>query len=437
MPRTPTSSGSAGSGCAPRSNLACHRPPSRRDRDGDQTRLARGRRLPEDRDPQPRDLGALRDRGLQRARIAQFQRYGSFRTRWACNVNILTCPQRHLAFGAILDPRLTQGSTTRKNQCVGKAAESPFDELSRGFVAELSAVCARDHHHQAPPIAAGRTEEVVSSFASEAGLDAIGTGNDTGNGVVIGLGDPSVAHAVPAEEPGVKLRVPLDHHIGQEGQVFSRGKGLPSIGETVRAAEMAVIHPQLACSGIHPLQPLLHRSVDRYAQDHCGIIGGDGGEAHDEIFDEHRVPGFEEHAGAVAGPELGNLPADLDSPVERQLTIPDHLDFIVAQPDYEQAVVRDLVFAVLAFNKHSADEPLQISFPLYTESKVSARGTLGPAVRVTGPAEKLYVLTLRYEIAAHLRAGRAMTLIRDRVVIEAGRNERFSLIQAPATQSST
>ncbi len=118
-------------------------------------------------------------------------------------------------------------------------------------------------------------------------------------------------------------------------------------------------------------------------------------------------------------------------------TIPDHLDFIVAQPDYEQAVVRDLVFAVLAFNKHSADEPLQISFPLYTESKVSARGTLGPAVRVTGPAEKLYVLTLRYEIAAHLRAGRAMTLIRDRVVVEAGRNERFSLIQAPATQSST
>jgi hypothetical protein len=49
---------------------------------------------------------------------------------------------------------------------------------------------------------------------------------------------------------------------------------------------------------------------------------------------------------------------------------------------------------------------------------------------VTGPAEKLYTLTLRYEVAAHLRAGRAMTLVRDRAVVEAGRNERFVLVSS-------
>ena len=109
-------------------------------------------------------------------------------------------------------------------------------------------------------------------------------------------------------------------------------------------------------------------------------------------------------------------------------TIGDHLDFLVMQPDHEHAIVRDLVFAVLAFNKHEHGNPLQISFPLYTDAKVTSRGALGPCVRVTGPAEKLYVLTLRYEISAHLRAGRAMTLVRDRVVVEAGRNERFALV---------
>ena len=109
-------------------------------------------------------------------------------------------------------------------------------------------------------------------------------------------------------------------------------------------------------------------------------------------------------------------------------TIPDHLDFLITQPDQERAVVRDLVSAVLAFNMHSPGEPLQISFPLYTDTKVSARGVLGPCVRVTGPAEKLYVLTLRYEVSAHLRAGRAMTLVRERPVVEAGRNERFALL---------
>src|SRR5688572_4398810 len=109
-------------------------------------------------------------------------------------------------------------------------------------------------------------------------------------------------------------------------------------------------------------------------------------------------------------------------------TIHDHLDFLVMQPDQERAVVRDLVSAVFAFNAYSQGEPLQISFPLFTDSKVSERGVLGPCVRVTGPAEKLYVLTLRYEVSAHLRAGRAMTLVRDRVVVEAGRNERFSLV---------
>jgi hypothetical protein len=109
-------------------------------------------------------------------------------------------------------------------------------------------------------------------------------------------------------------------------------------------------------------------------------------------------------------------------------TIPDHLDFLIMQPDQERAVVRDLVSAVLAFNMHSPGEPLQISFPLFTDSKVSARDMLGPCVRVTGPSEKLYVLTLRYEVSAHLRAGRAMTLVRDRPVVEAARNERFSLL---------
>jgi hypothetical protein len=112
-------------------------------------------------------------------------------------------------------------------------------------------------------------------------------------------------------------------------------------------------------------------------------------------------------------------------------TIPDHLDFLVMQPDQEHAIVRDLVSAVLAFNMHSPGEPLQISFPLFTDSKVSERGVLGPCVRVTGPSEKLYILTLRYEVSAHLRAGRAMTLVRDRPVVEAGRNERFSLLASP------
>lgn len=109
-------------------------------------------------------------------------------------------------------------------------------------------------------------------------------------------------------------------------------------------------------------------------------------------------------------------------------TITDHLDFLIMQPDHEQAIVRDLVFAVLAFNKQARGEALQVSFPLFTDMKVAGRNALGPCVRVTGPAEKLYVLTLRYEIAAHLRAGRAMTLERDRVVVEEGRNEKFALV---------
>jgi hypothetical protein len=118
--------------------------------------------------------------------------------------------------------------------------------------------------------------------------------------------------------------------------------------------------------------------------------------------------------------------------VVAESSIADHLDFLVMQPDQERAVVRDLVSAVLAFNTHSPGEPLQISFPLFTDSKVAERGVLGPCVRVTGPAEKLYVLTLRYEVSAHLRAGRAMTLVRDRPVVEAGRNERFSLLGSAA-----
>jgi hypothetical protein len=102
------------------------------------------------------------------------------------------------------------------------------------------------------------------------------------------------------------------------------------------------------------------------------------------------------------------------------------------QPDQEHAIVRDLVSAVFAFNAYSEGEPLQISFPMFTDDKVSARGVLGPCVRVTGPSEKLYVLTLRYEVSAHLRAGRAMTLVRDNAVVEAGRNERFALMSSKA-----
>lgn len=116
--------------------------------------------------------------------------------------------------------------------------------------------------------------------------------------------------------------------------------------------------------------------------------------------------------------------------VVAESTIHDHLDFLVMQPDQEREIVRDLVAAVVAFNQYSQGEPLQVSFPLFTDSKVSERGVLGPCVRVTGPPEKLYVLTLRYEVSAHLRAGRAMTLVRDRPVIEAGRNERFSLLSS-------
>jgi hypothetical protein len=121
--------------------------------------------------------------------------------------------------------------------------------------------------------------------------------------------------------------------------------------------------------------------------------------------------------------------------VVAESSIVDHLDFLVMQPDQERAIVRDLVSAVLAFNTHSQGEPLQISFPLFTDTKVADRGMLGPCVRVTGPPEKLYVLTLRYEVSAHLRAGRAMTLVRDRPVIEAGRNERFSLLGEGAKPS--
>lgn len=118
------------------------------------------------------------------------------------------------------------------------------------------------------------------------------------------------------------------------------------------------------------------------------------------------------------------MPATLPSDV------PDHLDFLVLQPDQERAIVRDLTFAVLAFNAHDPSAPLQISFPLFTDAKVSQRSMLGPCVRVTGPADKLYVLTLRHEVAGHLRSGRAMTMVRDRVVVEAGRNERFTLVAA-------
>lgn len=118
-------------------------------------------------------------------------------------------------------------------------------------------------------------------------------------------------------------------------------------------------------------------------------------------------------------------------------SIPDHVDFLVLQPDQERAIVRDLTFAVLAFNVHDPSAPLQLSFPLYADPKVALRGVLGPCVRVTGPAEKLYVLTLRHEVAGHLRAGRAMTLVRDRVVTDVGRSERFTLVSAKRGAGAT
>jgi hypothetical protein len=70
--------------------------------------------------------------------------------------------------------------------------------------------------------------------------------------------------------------------------------------------------------------------------------------------------------------------------VVSESSIGDHLDFLVTQPDQEHAVVRDLMSAVLAFNTHSQGEPLQISFPLYTDVKVTDRGVLGPCVRGAG-----------------------------------------------------
>ena len=116
--------------------------------------------------------------------------------------------------------------------------------------------------------------------------------------------------------------------------------------------------------------------------------------------------------------------------VIRVATIVDHLDFLITQPDEEPTVVRDLIFAVLAFNSHGRGAKLQISFPLYADPKVTGRRVLGPCVRITGPAEKLYVLTLRHEVSSHLRSGRAMTLVRARAVIDVGRHERFDLIGA-------
>ena len=116
----------------------------------------------------------------------------------------------------------------------------------------------------------------------------------------------------------------------------------------------------------------------------------------------------------------------------------EHLDFMVMQPDHEREVVRDLLFAVMAFNTHgrAAGHELQVSFPLFDDAKVAGRARLGqasggPVVRITGPGPRLAVLATRYEIAAHLRAGRACTLERSRSVVDAARHERFGLIDRP------
>ena len=113
----------------------------------------------------------------------------------------------------------------------------------------------------------------------------------------------------------------------------------------------------------------------------------------------------------------------------------EHLDFLVMQPDHERQVVRDLLFAVMAFNTHgrTTGQELQVSFPLFDDAKVAGRARLGqasggPVVRVTGPAPRLAVLATRHEIAAHLRAGRACTLERAQSVVDAARHERFGVI---------
>ncbi|MEO7402915.1 MAG: hypothetical protein ABIU95_04525 [Burkholderiales bacterium] len=116
-------------------------------------------------------------------------------------------------------------------------------------------------------------------------------------------------------------------------------------------------------------------------------------------------------------------------------SLSDHIDFLIMQPDEEHAVVRDLMFAVHAFNAQGRGGALQISFPLFTDPKMERRRVMGPCVRVTGPADRLYVLTLRYEISRHLRGGRAMTLVRDRAVIEADRFERFNLVEPTADRA--
>ncbi len=110
----------------------------------------------------------------------------------------------------------------------------------------------------------------------------------------------------------------------------------------------------------------------------------------------------------------------------------DHVDFLVMQPLYEHDVVRDIVFGVSAFNVHTRGPSLQVSFPLFSDDKVRRTRTLGPCVRVTGPTLKLEGLALRYEIAGHLRAGRATTLRRTNEVVEAARFERFALVGADA-----
>lgn len=110
--------------------------------------------------------------------------------------------------------------------------------------------------------------------------------------------------------------------------------------------------------------------------------------------------------------------------------VADHVDFLVMQPEYERAIVRDIVFAVSAYNVHTRGPGLQVSFPLFADPKVRRTQTLGTCVRITGPSIKLDGLALRYEIAQHLRAGRASLLRRDDAVVSAERHERFALVNA-------
>ena len=114
-------------------------------------------------------------------------------------------------------------------------------------------------------------------------------------------------------------------------------------------------------------------------------------------------------------------------------TLPDHLDFLVMQPDEEHAIVRHPSFCRDGLQPAAAAAVScsRSAFRSYTDTKVSKRGVLGPCVNITGARRK----ALRAQPCATRRSaparGWAMTLVRDRAVVDAGRNERFALVHRP------